>query len=160
MTFYIASGVENAARVNEAAAVLTKLGHRRTYNWTLHGSVKGAAVQKKQSIARVQKKQSVARLECDGVLSASLFVLLLPGAKGTHAELGMALAKASLVSSEMRVLVWSKTSGPFDGTDGFCVFYHHPAVERIVCPFPALLARLSTIESQEAARQRPSTERQ
>lgn len=151
MTFYIASGVENAARVNEAAAVLTKLGHRRTYNWTLHGSVKGAAV---------QKKQSVARLECDGVLSASLFVLLLPGAKWTHAELGMALAKASLVSSEMRVLVWSETSGPFDGTDGFCVFYHHPAVERIVCPFPALLARLSTIESQEAARQRPSTERQ
>ncbi len=151
MTFYIASGVENAARVNEAAAVLTKLGHRRTYNWTLHGSVKGGAV---------QKKQSVARLACDGVLSASLFVLLLPGAKGTHAELGMALAKASLVSSEMRVLVWSETSGPFDGTDGFCVFYHHPAVERIVCPFPALLARLSTIESQEAARQRPSTERQ
>lgn len=151
MTFYIASGVENAARVNEAAAVLTKLGHRRTYNWTLDGSVKGGAV---------QKKQSVARLACDGVLSASLFVLLLPGAKGTHAELGMALAKASLVSSEMRVLVWSETSGPFDGTDGFCVFYHHPAVERIVCPFPALLARLSTIESQEAARQRPSTERQ
>lgn len=151
MTFYIASGVENAARVNEAAAVLTKLGHRRTYNWTLDGSVKGGAV---------QKKQSVARLACDRVLSASLFVLLLPGAKGTHAELGMALAKASLVSSEMRVLVWSETSGPFDGTDGFCVFYHHPAVERIVCPFPALLARLSTIESQEAARQRPSTERQ
>lgn len=151
MTFYIASGVENAARVNEAAAVLTNQGHQRTYDWTLHGSVKNAAA---------QKKQSVASLECNGVLSASLFVLLLPGARGTHTELGMALAKASLVSSEMRVLVWSETSEPFDGTDGFCVFYHHPAVERIVCPFPALLARLSAIESQEAAHQWPSTGRQ
>lgn len=103
----------------------------------------------------MQKKQwAIASLECEGVLSASLFVLLLPGASGTYIELGIALAKAGLISSEMRSIVWfEETSAPLDGTDGFCAFYDHPAVEKIVCPFPALLARLATIESQGAAHQ-------
>ena len=34
---------------------------------------------------------------------------------------------------------------PFDGEQGFCVFYHHPAVERVVCPFHEFLEQLNTI---------------
>lgn len=44
-----------------------------------------------------------------------------------------------------RILVWSESPAPFDGTDGFCVFYHHPRVERVVCPFDALLELLAAI---------------
>lgn len=40
MTFYVASGVANCSRVNEAAAALAANGHYRTYDWTTHGSVK------------------------------------------------------------------------------------------------------------------------
>lgn len=132
MTFYVASGVENHARVNEAAAALAANGHRRTYDWTSHGSVKDAPD---------GRKREVAAAEARGVASAELVVLLLPGAKGTHTELGLAIAQPGV----RRILVWSDSPAPFDGTDGFCVFYHHPRVERIVCPFPELLELLSAI---------------
>ena len=72
---------------------------------------------------------------------AELVVLLLPGRFGTHAELGIALA----TSENKRILLWSETSAPFDGTSGFCVFYHHPAIERVVCPFEELLDTLKTL---------------
>ena len=72
---------------------------------------------------------------------AELVVLLLPGRFGTHAELGIAIAS----SANKRILLWSETSAPFDGGQGFCVFYHHPAVERFVCPFDEFLKQLNAI---------------
>ena len=132
MTFYVASGVKNAARVNQAAAVLSGNGHQRTYDWTKHGDV---------SAEPYARKQEVAALEAQAVLDAELVVLLLPGGFGTHAELGLSIAS----SAHKRVLLWSETSAPFDGAEGFCVFYHHPAVQRIVCPFEELLAELTNI---------------
>ena len=132
MKFYVASGVKNAARVNQAAAVLTANGHQRTYDWTRHGDV---------SAEPYARKQEVASLEAQAVLDAELVILLLPGGFGTHAELGLSIAS----SAHKRVLLWSETSAPFDGPEGFCVFYHHPAVERIVCPFSELLSRLESL---------------
>jgi hypothetical protein len=132
MKFYVASGVSNAEKVNQAAAALNAAGHERTYDWTGHGDV---------SKADPEFKRHVAASESHGVLEAELVVLLLPGRFGTHAELGMALATAD----NKRILLWSETPAPFDGTEGFCVFYHHPAVERVVCPFEELLDRLEQI---------------
>ena len=132
MKYYVASGVSNAEKVNQAAAALNAAGHQRTYDWTGHGDV---------SKADPEFKRHVAASESMGVLEAELVVLLLPGRFGTHAELGMALATAD----NKRILLWSETPAPFDGTEGFCVFYHHPAVERVVCPFEELLDTLSRI---------------
>ncbi len=132
MKFYVASGVSNAEKVNLAAAALTEAGHERTYDWTKHGDV---------SKNTPERKREVAALESRGVAEADLVVLLLPGRFGTHAELGIALA----TSEQKRILLWSASSAPFDGTEGFCVFYHHPAVERVVCPFDELLQRLKAI---------------
>ena len=132
MKFYVASGVPNAERVNEAAAVLGARGHERTYDWTRHGDV---------SAELPARKREVAQTEALAVIDAELVVLLLPGRFGTHAELGIAIASCA----NKRILLWSESSAPFDGTQGFCVFYHHPAVEKIVCPFEALLANLNTL---------------
>ena len=132
MKFYVASGVSNAEKVNLAAAALNAAGHERTYNWTGHGDV---------SKAEPEFKRHVASSESRGVLDAELVVLLLPGRFGTHAELGMALASAE----NKRILLWSESPAPFDGTEGFCVFYHHPAVERVVCPFDELLEQLKVL---------------
>ena len=132
MKYYVASGVPNAERVNQAAQVLAANGHQRTYDWTTHGDV---------SKADPAFKRHVAASESHGVLDAELVVLLLPGRFGTHAELGMALASAE----NKRILLWSESPAPFDGTEGFCVFYHHPAVERVVCPFEELLTLLKSI---------------
>lgn len=87
------------------------------------------------------KKRAVAASEATGVAQAELVVLLLPGRYGTHAELGMAIATAS----NKRIVLWSETDAPFAGADGFCVFYHHPCVERLVCPFESLLEILKTL---------------
>ena len=132
MKFYVASGVSNAEKVNLAATALQNAGHTRTYDWTGHGDV---------SKSDPDFKRHVAESESRGVLEAELVVLLLPGRFGTHAEMGMALA----TSANKRILLWSATPAPFDGTEGFCVFYHHPAVERIVCPFDELIAMLHEI---------------
>ena len=132
MKFYVASGVPNAEKVNLAARALERAGHERTYDWTRHGDVSA------ESYAR---KSEVARLEAQAVMDAELVVLLLPGRFGTHAELGIALATAA----NKRILLWSETSAPFDGAEGFCVFYHHPVVERVVCPFEELLDQLKTL---------------
>lgn len=131
MKYYLASGVENAARVNAAAKVLDGNGHERTYDWTVHGSV-----------ARAEEsfKTRVAETEAKAVAAAETVIVLLPGAKGTHAELGMALA-----GNVKRVLIWSETASPFDGTDGYCVFYHHPKVERFTGPFEAFLEVLKNL---------------
>jgi hypothetical protein len=132
MKFYVASSVSNAEKVNRVAAVLAASGHERTYDWTKHGDVSGNAP---------ERKREVAALEARAVADARLVVLLLPGRFGTHVELGIALSS----SQNNRILLWSESSAPFDGPDGFCVFYHHPAVERVVCPFEDLLDRLKTI---------------
>ncbi|MEN6635419.1 MAG: hypothetical protein ABFC56_06190 [Clostridiaceae bacterium] len=132
MKFYVASGVSNAEKVNQTAAALTASGHTRTYDWTTHGDV---------SKADSEFKRHVAASELRGVLEAELVVLLLPGRFGTHAELGIALG----TYGNKRILLWSEIPAPFDGTEGFCVFYHHPAVERVVCSFDELLTILKNI---------------
>ena len=132
MKFYVASGVSNAARVNEAARVLSARGYERTYDWTRHGDV---------SAESPERKREVAQTEAQAVIDAELVVLLLPGRFGTHAELGVAIASCE----NKCILLWSETSAPFDGTQGFCVFYHHPRVERFVCAFDEFLDRLKTV---------------
>ena len=132
MKFYVASGVPNAERVNQASRVLAARGHQRTYDWTKHGDV---------SAESLERKREVARTEAQAVVDAELVALLLPGRFGTHAELGIAIAS----SANKRILLWSESSAPFDGTSGFCVFYHHPAIERVVCPFEELLDTLSAL---------------
>ena len=132
MKFYVASGVPNAERVNQAAHVLSSRGHERTYDWTKHGDV---------SAESPERKREVAKTEAQAVIDAELVVLLLPGRFGTHAELGIALATCA----NKRVLLWSESSAPFDGEQGFCVFYHHPAVERFTGSFESLLSYLSSL---------------
>ena len=132
MKFYVASGVPNAEKVNLAAAALQAAGHVRTYDWTKNGDV---------SHAPDALKLFVAESEARAVAEAELVVVVLPGGFGTHAELGIAIAS----QSPKRILLWSETEAPFSGESAFCVFYHHPSVERMVCPFDELLERLAAI---------------
>lgn len=132
MKYYVASGVPNAEKVNIVADLLNKKGHVRTYDWTKHGSVADAPP---------ERKREVAHTEASAVQAAELVVLLLPGRFGTHAELGLAIGSAE----NKRILLWSETDAPFSGESGFCVFYHHPTVERLVCSFDELLKTLTQL---------------
>lgn len=118
MKFYIASKLENAATVSYLAAVLKeKFGWEHTYDWTVHGSVQG------EGEARLTE---VAEYELNGVRKADIVIVLLPGGRGTHVELGAALALGK------RVYIWAETNEYFLHDERTCVFYWNNRVTRVV----------------------------
>lgn len=141
MRFYIATGLENALRAKELSVVLSRNGHELTYDWMAQGDVK---MQGKERLAEI------AFNEVRAVRDAELVVALLPGGKGTHTEIGVAIASRS----NKRILIWSENGEHFRDEDKCCTLYFHPAVERIVCTFDDLIKKLdadrieSTLDSK------------
>jgi len=115
MKFYIATGLANYEAHQELRDQLVALGHEITYNWTEHGSVQ------KESDA---VKEQTAINEWLGVSDADVLIVLLPGGRGTHAEIGIALGTETKV-----VLVGSEEAQLQNGLT--CVFYYHPYVTRV-----------------------------
>ena len=115
MKFYIATKLENHSAHNRVMEALQKTGHVCTYDWTIHGPVYT------EGLARVRQ---VAILEWNGVYNADVVIVLWPGGRGTHVELGMALALAK------RVIFVSNVDDHHEATTETCAFYHHPAVKR------------------------------
>lgn len=116
MKIYIASTLSNYLQVQALRDALLAAGHSITYDWTLHGSVQG------QGEARLRE---VAAAERTGVLQAELVLVLLPGGRGTHAELGMANALGK------PVIIFS-ASDAFDAYGGStCAFYWNDNVRQI-----------------------------
>lgn len=116
MKFYIATRLERAARAELLALHLTLAGHEITYPWWQHG-----AVGREGSERLIQ----VSILETQGVLTADAVIALLPGGRGTHAELGIALGAGK------PVIVWDETNEAFQLTDATCAFYWHPLVHQL-----------------------------
>lgn len=113
MKYYIATSTMRAAAHNMVRDGLKKLGHEITYDWTTHGSVRLT------SRARLQE---VAHVELQGILDSDFVVILLPGGKGTHTELGFSIA------SKKRVLIHSEDPALFEIGPETCAFYHHTDV--------------------------------
>ena len=123
-TFYIATALERAAEAKAIADQLRGFCLGQTYAWDEHGSVQDDGP---------ERIREVAMNEVSGVLDADLFVCLLPGGRGTHTELGIAIAGSiersrhgyGRNSSRTIVIV-----GPLEGADGrVCAFYLHPHVD-------------------------------
>ena len=129
MNFYVASGLINRERVAQVVEWLKARGGTPAYDWTRHGDVRSQGE---------ERMQAVSQNEVNAVCESDLVLALLPGGKGTHIELGIALA----TRANKRILLWSETGAEFGGGQDTCVFYHHPALTRIVCPFDALPAQL------------------
>lgn len=110
MKVYLASGLENAPRVRQLRDALAHAGISLSYDWTTHGSVQD------QGPARIAE---VAALEMRGVFDADLVCALLPGGRGTHTELGMAIGAGK------PVLIFGERRG-VDGNE--CCFYYAPNV--------------------------------
>lgn len=108
MRFYIASRLENAAMVARLRDDLIKHGH-----WTINGSVRGDADALRQT----------ALAETRGVEAADVLVALLPGGRGTHVELGIALGLGKAV-----IIYATGDMAVFGTGEETCAFYHHPNV--------------------------------
>ncbi len=132
MRYYVASGLENKDRVRRVIDKIATRGHTISYDWTLHGDVRGRGE---------EMLNTVAGNETFVVIDASCVLILLPGGRGTHTELGLALASRS----NKRIILWSETGEEFGCDAKTCAFYHHSAVERLHCSFEELLDRIDTI---------------
>ena len=111
---YIATSLDNAAAHNALRDALEPLGISVSYDWTAHGSVSG------QGAARLEQ---VAIAELRGIAEADLVVVLLPGRRGTHVEIGAALGRG------VPLLLLDTTGDVFDA-DKQCAFYWVSAARR------------------------------
>lgn len=110
MKFYIASGYENKAEVQTMAAALKLAGHTHTYDWTIHKEPN-----KCEDFAGWEK---VCAAEVAGVLEANVLIVLLPGGRGTHTELGIAISK------DMLILLCARDEEALKQAGEPCPFYY------------------------------------
>lgn len=115
MKFYIATKLENFAKHNDLSKALQELGHSVTYDWTGHGPVFGSGV---------ERIMEVAQLETNGVTDADAVIVLWPGGRGTHVEMGIAIGTGK------PVLFYSDVPEHHGAFAETCAFYWHPLVTR------------------------------
>lgn len=127
MKFYIASKLENAENVKRLAKVLKAFGWIHTYDWTKHGSVQ------KEGEQRIKE---VAAMELNGVRNADVVIVLLPGGRGTHAELGAANI------AEIPVFIHAYDDKLFLQDGNTCAFYWNKNVTRVVGDELVLLEKI------------------
>lgn len=115
MKFYIASKLENHAAVNRLRDQLVALGHEQTYDWTTHGAVYRSGLDRIVHVADAER---------NGVFQADFIVVLWPGGRGTHVEMGIA------IGLEKKVHFISAVEDHHGATPETCAFYHHSFVRR------------------------------
>jgi len=125
---YIATSLEAADKHGTVSRMLETMGCTLTYDWTEHGAVHQDAEPEK-------RMRQVAHAELRGVAGADLVVVLLPGGRGTHTEMG-----AALMANKPVLLHAEDEDDLLDHTGRPSSFYYHPLVTRVICP----LCELST----------------
>lgn len=113
MNFYVASSLQNRAQVREVATELKKFGWHHTYDWTQN-----------EQVESLDDLKRIGKLEKEAVADSDVVIVLLPGGKGTHIEMGLALAggkRIFLYSPDTQVMNIENTS----------TFYHLPEV--VIC---------------------------
>ncbi len=131
MKFYIASSFANQEMVKKLSRLLMQKGHEQTYDWTMNSKADSA-----------EALSTIGQLEKNAVSDCDVFFILLPGGKGSHIELGLALA------GEKKVYLFSETD-VFSDISMSTTFYHLPEVERVIGSLKDL-AEMSTVLTSKA----------
>ena len=83
MKFYIASSLMKYEQVRDLSRLLKNAGWEHTYDWTLHCPVK---------VTDVETLKSIGEKEYEGIKQSDVVIILTPQGRGTHTELGIAIA--------------------------------------------------------------------
>jgi nucleoside 2-deoxyribosyltransferase len=129
MKFYIASRLENYEQVQYLRDRLKEQEWTHTYDWTQHGSVKTIST---------EILKEVAEKEFQGVVDADVVIVLTPQGRGTHVELGIALALGK------KVFIWHENDKYFKCTDDTSSFYWLSNVNRIYGTIEELIRIVTT----------------
>lgn len=122
---YIASTLDNADIVSKLGRQLEINGYPITYKWYAHGY-----------ITNKSDRIRISQLELNGVLESTIVIVLLPGGRGTHIEIGAALM------SNKKVLLHSLDGKYIGHNNRHCAFYSHPRI-RIVYNFDDLIPTIA-----------------
>lgn len=116
-TFYIASSFRNIDAVRYVSERLVGRGFIQLYDWTQN------AVAHHAETLTVQDLQYIGQKERQAVWDADIVIVVLPGGKGTHVELGLALGRSK------RIILYA-ADGEIDNPAESSTFYHLPDVEK------------------------------
>ena len=116
MKFYIASSLKNAGQVRELSHLLKCAGWEHTYDWTIHleKDIDGTVL------------KAIGEKELEGVKQADIVIILTPQGRGTHIELGIAIALGK------QVYLCHRDASYFQFDGNTCTFYWLPQVKRLV----------------------------
>jgi len=103
--------------VQSLSEKLKSAGWTHIYDWTVHGSVKES---------NVELLKEVAQKEFNGVKDADVVIVLTPGGRGTHTELGMAIA------FNKKIYICHIDDKYFKCDDNTCAFYWLPHVKQFI----------------------------
>jgi len=134
MKYYIATKLERHQEHNAVRDRLAREGHELTYDWTTHGPVY------RDGLARIKE---VCHAELEGILNADFIIVLLPGGRGTHVELGFALAVGKPVLAHVKP--GGAEHDMFAASSETCAFYHHKLVTHCV-GYAQLYATVDALE--------------
>ena len=115
MKFYIGSGFKNCELVNYYSKILENNGWEHTYNWTKNIS----------NYETIEDLIEYSKLEQKGINDADVVIILLPAGRGTHIELGMALAL------NKKIFLCSATEDEFS-IENTVNFYQLPQINRLI----------------------------
>jgi len=116
MKFYIASKLENYEQVKDLSLKLKNAGWVHTYDWTVHGSVKEVSI---------ERLKEVGQLEYNGINEADVVIVLTPQGRGTHTELGIALAM------NKQIYLCHADNRYFQCDDNTSAFYWLPQIKQL-----------------------------
>lgn len=114
MKFYISSSFDNRDVVRVASFLFNQSEFINTYDWTLHD--KAVTFEEFRMIGVEEER---------GIKDADFFVILLPAGKGSHIELGMALAL------NKRIYLYSPDEEIYN-LDTTETYYFHPEIRPFV----------------------------
>ena len=127
MKFYIGSNLKNYENVNYMANELRKNGWIHTFNWT----------EKIDEIKSEKDLIELAKIEKKAIKDSDIVIILLPAGRGTHIELGLALAYGKKV-----YLCFSEEKEMKDAVN----FYHLPEIIKINGSMGNIIHKIMKIE--------------
>jgi nucleoside 2-deoxyribosyltransferase len=126
--FYVASSFGNLDAVRYVTSKLVDNGYFHTYDWTASEKAKGSLT--------LDDLKTIGENEKKAVMESDFIVVLLPGGKGTHIELGIAIGQGK------RVFLYSPDR-EIDNVETTSTFYQLPEVEKCYGTLDDLLKKIS-----------------
>lgn len=132
MKFYIGTSFKNVEVMNKLSDELQSFGWVHTFDWS-------------EELLEEETVSDFIRfslLEKKAIQESDIVIILLPGGRGTHVEIGLALA------SEKEIYLWSEDGKDFDLKDSVN-FYYDPKINRVTGDLDRLVSLLSTLSDKK-----------